>query len=232
MQSILGTMNLRWKLGLITFLSLLSLVTLAGFLLSQEYHNDYDARKAAIRQNVQVAVSILEWAQGQEAAGTFSHEQAQAYAIKAVNDARYEGKEYFWINDMDGNMVTHPFRPDLNGKDAKGVKDPNGNAIFVEFVDIVRHDGAGFLSYLWPKPGLSAPVEKVSYVQGFKPWGWLVGSGLYMDDLRDAFYAHLARAGVVVGLIVLVLYIARGLLKGPQFNGRELLFIDAGVLPG
>ena len=75
----------------------------------------------------------------------------------------------------------------------------------VEFVDIVRHDGAGFLSYLWPKPGLSAPVEKVSYVQGFKPWGWLVGSGLYMDDLRDAFYAHLARAGVVVGLIVLVL---------------------------
>jgi methyl-accepting chemotaxis protein len=66
------------------------------------------------------------------------------------------------------------------------MKDPNGFALFKAFVAKVRKDGKGFVAYQWPKPGSEKPVDKVSYVQGFAPWGWVVGSGIYVGDLYDA----------------------------------------------
>ena len=216
--STLSNMPIRVKLGLITAFSALVLILLAAYMLWQQYSVAYDARKTSIRQSVEVATSMVQWAHQQEVSGAVTQEQAQAMAIKAVNDARYDGKEYFWINDMNVKLLTHPFRPDLNGKDVSTVKDPDGNAVFVRFVDTVKKDGQGYLSYLWPKPGLEKPVEKVSYVAGFKPWGWVIGSGLYMDDLRSAFYAQLGKAaamlGVAIALTVLIaVAVARSIIR-------------------
>jgi methyl-accepting chemotaxis protein len=195
---LLKNFSIRTKLALLVGIGATMLAITAGYMLWQQYQTSYESRKVAIRQNVEVATSVVEWAYKQEASGKISREQAQAMAIKAVNDARYSGKEYFWINDMDVKLITHPFRPDLNGKDVSGIKDPDGNAVFVAFVDTVKKDGSGYLSYLWPKPGQDKPVEKVSFVAGFKPWGWVIGSGLYMDDLRAAFIASLQKAAAVL----------------------------------
>jgi methyl-accepting chemotaxis protein len=204
---VIGPSKPNWLLwqALASFGTVVLLLT-ASYLLWQQYLGGYDARKQAIRQNVEVAASIVDWAYQQEKSGKLDREQAQATAIKAVNDARYSGKEYFWINDMDVKLITHPFRPDLNGKDVSTVKDPDGNAVFVLFVDKVRKEEAGYLSYLWPKPGQDTPVEKVSYVTGFKPWGWVIGSGLYMDDLRSAFIVSLEKTAAV--LLVAIALIA------------------------
>jgi methyl-accepting chemotaxis protein len=196
----------------------LVLVILSSMLLWLQYQSSYEARKVAIKQSVEVVTSIVESTYKQEAAGQLSRDQAQALAIKAVNDARYAGKEYFWINDMDVRLITHPFKPELNGKDVSGVKDPDGNAVFVRFVDTVKKDGAGYLSYLWPKPGMEKPVEKVSYVTGFKPWGWVIGSGLYMDDLRAEFFLQLKQVGAAVLLALaltaaIAFAIARSILR-------------------
>ena len=198
----LSQLSIKWKLTLLTGISGLILVVLSGLLLWLQYQSSYDDRKASIKQSVEVAASIVETIHKQEVAGQLSHEQAQATAIKMVNDARYAGKEYFWINDMDVRLITHPFKPELNGKDVSTVKDPEGNAVFVRFVDTVKKDGAGYLSYLWPKPGQEKPVEKVSYVTGFKPWGWVIGSGLYMDDVRTEFMGELKQviAAILVAL--------------------------------
>ena len=205
----LSNLPIRFKLGLITLFSAVALILLASYLLWQQYQVAYEARKASIRQSVEVAASMVQWAHQQELSGALTQEQAQAMAIKAVNDARYDGKEYFWINDLNVKLITHPFRPDLNGKDVSSVKDPDGNAVFVLFVDTVKKDGQGYLSYLWPKPGLEKPVEKVSYVTGFKPWGWVIGSGLYMDDLRSDFYQQMGKAALMLGVaIALTLMIA------------------------
>jgi methyl-accepting chemotaxis protein len=119
---------------------------------------------------------------------------------------------------MDVRLITHPFKPELNGQDVSAVKDPDGNAVFVRFVDTVKKDGAGYLSYLWPKPGMDQPVEKVSYVSGFKPWGWVIGSGLYMDDLRAEFLLELKQVGAAVLLALaltaaIALAIARSILR-------------------
>jgi methyl-accepting chemotaxis protein len=193
-------LSIKFKLGALAAFSALVLVTLAAYFLWQQYQNSYEARKQGIQQGVEIASSIVDWAYRQETSGAMTRAQAQALALQQVNDARYSGKEYFWINDMEVRLLTHPFRPDLMGKDVSSVKDPDGNAVFVRFVDTVRKEGSGYLSYLWPKPGQEKPVEKVSYVSGFKPWGWVIGSGLYMDDLRSAFLASLGRAAAAIAL--------------------------------
>jgi hypothetical protein len=126
------------------------------------------------------------WAHAQEAAGKLTASRPSSRRGSIVGQLRYDGGEYFWINDMQPRMVMHPIKPDLDGQDLAAMKDPNGFALFNAFVDTVRKDGKGFVAYQWPKPGSSKPVDKVSYVQGFEPWGWVVGSGIYVDDLRAA----------------------------------------------
>jgi methyl-accepting chemotaxis protein len=214
----LSQLSIKWKLALLAGFGAVVLVALSSLLLWMQYQRSYDARKASIQQSVEVVRSIVESTYQQEVAGQLSHEQAQALAVKTVNDARYSGKEYFWINDMDVRLITHPFKPELNGKDVSGVKDPDGNAVFVRFVDTVKKDGSGYLSYLWPKPGQDTPVEKVSYVSGFKPWGWVIGSGLYMDDLRSAFLVQMEQviAAILLALALTALMaytIARSILR-------------------
>jgi methyl-accepting chemotaxis protein len=214
---LLSKLSIKWKLALLAGFGALVLIAMTCLLLWLQYHSSYGDRKTAIKQNVEVVTSIVESTYKQEVSGQLSRAQAQALAVKAVNDARYAGKEYFWINDMDVRLVTHPFKPELNGQDVSGIKDPNGNAVFVRFVDTVKKDGAGYLSYLWPKPGQDTPVEKVSYVVGFKPWGWVIGSGMYMDDLRTDFMVELKE-------IAAAILLALGLTAAMAYTiGRSIL---------
>jgi methyl-accepting chemotaxis protein len=200
----LNRWSIKWKLALLTGFGGLVLVLMAGLGLWHQYQSNYEDRKASIRQSVEVVTSIVDSIYQQEKSGQLTHAQAQAAAIKAVNDARYSSKEYFWINDMDVRLVTHPFKPELNGQDVSNIKDPQGNAVFVRFVDTVKKEGSGYLSYLWPKPGQDKPVEKVSYVAGFKPWGWVIGSGLYMDDLRAEFLTELQKVALEVAVALAI----------------------------
>jgi methyl-accepting chemotaxis protein len=117
-----------------------------------------------------------------------SRDEAQAAAKAIVSAMRYGGGSgYFWINDMHPTMVMHPIKPELNGSDLTQNKDPNGKFLFVEFTNVVKAGGQGFVDYYWPKPGAAEPVEKYSHVIGFSPWGWIVGTGVYTDDLQAMF---------------------------------------------
>ena len=217
-EGMLSKLSIKWKLALLAGFGAVVLIAVTYLLLMLQYQSSYSDRKTAIKQGVEIISSIVDSTYKQEVAGKLSREQAQALAIKAVNDARYAGKEYFWINDMQVRLVTHPFKPELNGQDVSGIKDPEGNAVFVRFVDTVKKDGAGYLSYLWPKPGQEKPVEKVSYVTGFTPWGWVIGSGMYMDDLRADFMAELKEVVAAVALALaltaaMAFTIARSILR-------------------
>jgi methyl-accepting chemotaxis protein len=170
---------------------------MVGWLIKADADHALQARYDATRQHVEVAYGILVWAQSQEASGKMSREQAQALARQAIAPLRYDGKEYFWINDMQPRVVMHPIKPELDGKDVGDLKDPNGLPLFKAFVDKVRASGKGFVSYQWPKPGSDTPVDKISYVQGFEPWGWIVGSGVYVGDLHEALLRELALIGAI-----------------------------------
>ncbi len=87
-------------------------------------------------------------------------------------------------------MVMHPIKPELDGTDLTEDVDPDGEHLFVESVKTVEADGAGFVEYQWPKPGSEAAQPKISYVAGYEPWGWIVGSGVYVDDVVTAARAE------------------------------------------
>jgi methyl-accepting chemotaxis protein len=113
-----------------------------------------------------------------------TREQAQKNALSLIEQLRYRDNDYFWINDLEPKMLMHPNFPQLDGKNLSHDKDPAGKYLFVEMVNICKEKGEGFVTYMWPKPGATKPVPKLSYVKLFKPWGWIVGSGIYFDDVQ------------------------------------------------
>jgi methyl-accepting chemotaxis protein len=124
-------------------------------------------------------------------------------------------------------MVMHPFKPEMDGKDLSEFADPNGKKLFVEFAETVKAKQAGFVYYLWPKPGMSRPVLKVSYVSGFGPWGWVIGSGIYLDDVNTAFWRRARWMLLLIGGLMAVLGVtAWGITRGV---GRSLQAVVAGV---
>jgi methyl-accepting chemotaxis protein len=155
------------------------------------------------RHVVEVAYSVLEHYQRMAREGVMSDEAAKNAAIAAVKTLRYEENDYFWINDMKPVMIMHPFKPELDGKDLTDLKDPEGKPLFVEFVDTVKQHQSGFVEYLWPKPGVDKPVRKISFVKGFAPWGWVIGSGIYVDDVEAVFWHEVRMDALVLALAML-----------------------------
>lgn len=104
-----------------------------------------------------------------------------------INHVRYgENKDgYFWVNDLKAVIVVHPVKPSLNGKDLSDLKDKKGTFIFREFVRVCKEKGSGFVKYYWPKPGKDEPQLKLSYVYLIPELGWIVGTGVYIDDIQE-----------------------------------------------
>lgn len=165
---------------------------------------DVDAR-ALTKSQVDSALGILAHYRSLEEKGTLTTGEAKAQAAAAVGAMRYNGSDYLWINDLKPVMIMHPIKPELIGQDLSQNKDPNGKHLFVAFVDMVSKNGAGYVDYLWPKPGKDVPQPKLSYVAGFQPWGWVVGTGVYADDLRTAFLGDLVRGGLIAAVAIAVL---------------------------
>jgi methyl-accepting chemotaxis protein len=192
---------------------LLMLVCLAVVVtLSQTVLSAFDKRdtmmaekRAATRFLVESADSVLHHYRALATQGALSDEEARRQALTTLKSMRYDGKEYFWVNDMHPRMVMHPIKPEMDGQDLSGFADPAGKKLFVAFVDMAKTSGAGFVDYLWPKPGFDQPVPKISYVKRFEAWDWVIGSGIYVDDVDAAFQAHLTRDTVQAVVAVLVI---------------------------
>ncbi|GAB5348521.1 methyl-accepting chemotaxis protein [Alteriqipengyuania sp. 357] len=141
-----------------------------------------------------------------ERSGQMTRKEAQAAALNAIRSMRYGETEYFWVNDMAPNMVMHPIKPELDGTDVSGNADADGKYIFREMVSVVKENGSGFVDYKWPKPGFEEAQPKISFVQGFAPWGWVIGSGVYVDDIQAA----VTKVAVEIGTLALVIALLVG----------------------
>ena len=209
--------RISFKLVLIVAISLVGMVALVPIALSTMRAQMVADRQAKTQQMIDVGYGILAHYQKLESDGKLTREQAQAAAIAEIKSLRYDKVEYFWINDLGPKMFMHPIKPELDGKDLSGMKDPAGNALFMGFVDVVKQQGAGFYGYLWPKPGFEQPVPKISFVKGFAPWGWIIGTGIYLDDV-DAVFRQTAMTFAIVCLAVFVLVLACSFFIGRSFT--------------
>ncbi len=228
-------LRFRAKAAIISLAFVLPLLGLIAWQLTHQAALSLEARKDATRQHVEIAHGILEAAHRQEVSGALSREAAQALAKQTIKGLRYDGAEYFWINDMRPHVVMHPTKPELDGQDASSIKDPNGLAVFQAFVATVRKQGRGFVEYQWPRPGSDKPVDKVSFVQGFEPWGWVIGSGIYVSDLQQAIRLQLAWMGaIVLGALLLAGYLFLSFYRvmegGLNETRRHLRAMTAGDL--
>ncbi len=178
---------------------------------------------------VQNAISLIKEYHQEEQQGKLTREEAQKQAQGRIRALRFgpEGKDYFWINDFGPKMVMHPFRPDLDGKDLSTFKDPQGKALFVEFARVCRDQGQGFVNYLWQwKDDKTRIVPKLSYVQTFAPWGWIIGTGIYVNDVGEEMAT--LRNSILMVIIPLVLVIL-GLLVIPLRHLSRLTQVAAGL---
>jgi len=189
LKNILSSISFRIALPL--FLTLLLFITAIYYVLLPQLEQSFITRKQeAIKEQTETVVSLVESYHEREASGELSRKEAQDRAIARIRRLRYgtENKDYFWINDLFPRVVMHPYRPDLEGKDVSSFKDANGNYPFVEFVKIIKHQGGGYVDYMWQWKDDPAKISlKSSYVMEFKPWGWVIGTGLYQDDVLADF---------------------------------------------
>ena len=160
-------------------------------------------KQAGVSALVQQATSMLTSYQKQIESGALTKEEAMKRASERIASIRYDnGTNYLWINDLGPKMVMHPLKPELNGKDLSDNKDPNGKALFIEMVAVCKDKGKGFVNYAWPKAGSSKPVPKLSYVELYQPWGWIIGTGIYIDDVDAAMLK--IKLSIGSGLLVIL----------------------------
>jgi methyl-accepting chemotaxis protein len=191
--------KLRWAV----VLAMLAFFGVVAALAWRSYVSLMDEKLRLTRNMVEQAVRIADGYYQQQQAGRLSTAQAQARAGAEIKALRYDGREYVWVNDMHPRVVFHPIRPELEGRDVSDMKDPRGKRLFVDFVDVVKRDGSGYSDYEWPHPGKSTPELKRSYVRGFAPWGWVLGSGVYVGQVQAVARDDTTFAFGVVALLAL-----------------------------
>ena len=183
---------------------LLFVVTLFLIVVPHFENSMLDKKREMIAELTNTATSILEKYHNDELAGLISREEAQQTAIARIEYLRYgeENKDYFWITDMQPKMIVHPYRPDLNGKDLADFEDSHGKKLFVECVKVVHNHQHGYVEYMWQwKDDSEHIVPKLSYVKGFEPWGWIVGTGIYIEDVKEEI-AGLTNRFIIISIII------------------------------
>lgn len=170
-----------------------------------------DRKREMIRALTEVAWSMVNHYAVLSDQGTISRATAKTQAVEKLRQLRFgpEGKDYFWINDMQPRIIMHPYRPDLEGADTTDLTDPTGKHLFVAFADKVRSQGAGYVDYQWQwQDDPHKIVEKISYVKGFAPWGWVIGSGVYVEDVRaqiNAITKHISLICLSITAVMILL---------------------------
>ena len=165
-------------------------------------------RQFGLKNTVDVTASLVQHYKRLADEGKMSVEEAQKQALSDIKSVRYQGGNYFWVNDLNAVLIMHPIKPQLVGKNMYNFKDKEGNQLFKDMVDVCKAKGEGYVHYVWPKPGFDKPVPKISYVKLIPGWNWIVGSGIYLDDLNSVLtdIINSIAYSILIMLVLIVFY--------------------------
>ncbi len=164
-----------------------------------------ESRREYLQHLSETAYGILEGQEAQAKAGAIPREEAQKRAVELLKTIRYGKSGYFYVFTREPRIVTVPIKPEMEGKLVDTFKDANGKPIYLELSQLGRNPEGGFLDLVFAKPGQEGTYPKLNYVKCFEPWGWNIGTGIYMDDLR-------AQIRLLTGSILGVLALLSGAL--------------------
>jgi len=206
-------------------------VSIFGVALPSQRKNLLASRKRMVYEMTHMAWTLLEHYQQRVETGELSLDAAQTRVAERIRFLRYgeESKDYFWINDTLPRIIMHPYRTDLENTDVSGFADPHGKHLFVEFVNATQHQDHAFVEYMWQwKDDSTRIAPKISNVRIFRPWGWIVGTGMYIQDVDEMIAALVNRVmGLIGGILVFVLALSgymiwRNLISEGQRNRAEI----------
>ena len=214
----LKDLSIKTRLFTIVGVAVLGQILVCWLVLSGLKQSILEEKRLSTLYLSQVAVAVVNNYHSKVASGELDEAKAKQLALAELKSIRYKENDYYFVIDQQVTMLMHPFRPDLDGKDVADFKDKQGEPLFQNMADGVVDDGSHSVFYNWPKPGTTEEVPKVSHVELFKPWGWIVGTGIYIDDVEASFYEVVMQLAVlvffVVGLMLaLSWYVTRSVVK-------------------
>jgi methyl-accepting chemotaxis protein len=215
----LADLKLRHKLAAVMALVVVAIGALSVLSYVDTRTSALADRALMTRRLTEVAQSLLVHYEAQVTAGRMPLPEAQKSALAAITALRFGSEDYFFVLDSDGRLIANAFNAKNVGKQVLDQTDvPGGKRYFAEMVETAKRDGSGLVDYLKPRAGGTVPVEKVASVQLFKPWGWIVATGLYRDDVQAAVRERaiaigLWSAGLALPVLALLLLIGNSLSR-------------------
>lgn len=206
----LSNFSLSAKLRMVLVMTAFALGGLAIFDLVTLRSALVEEKKANVRQIVDMTRSTFSHYDQLVKSGEITLEEAQTRATEFIQNARYAGNNYVFVLGLDTKVILHPIQPKLNGQNGKQVIDVNGVPILDEMVKAARNPEGGFLTYEWNKPGHDGVFPKLAYAETFKPWGWVVTTGVYIDDV-DGIFWQTAINDIAVAIAMLIVIGMAGL---------------------
>ncbi|MFN2353458.1 MAG: cache domain-containing protein, partial [Desulfopila sp.] len=196
---------------------LLTIVAVYSIIIPAFEKSFVDGKKEMMRHLTATVLSVVEYYHAENKNGHLSREEAQRRALAVVEEIRYgvDNRDYFWINDTTPRLIMHPYSKELVGRDLSNFEDAQGKKIFLEIKKTVEKQDSGFIDYSWNKKySRKMTVPKLSFVQRFAPWDWVIGTGVFLDDVERktaAISKRLSRLGfaAVAILALLLMYVGR-----------------------
>ena len=200
----LDNLRVATRMRLLVALALVGLCILCAVSLANLHNSMMEDRKLQTKHLVENGSGVIEHFHKQFQAGTLSEADAKKGATETLRAMRYDKSNYLFVVDQRSHYVLMPPKPEREGTDASGLKDANGKSIIVELVK-AGNAGGGFVDYWFPKAGETDPQPKLTYALPFAPWGWILGTGIYIDDVDREFRSIATLLGGISAVMLVVL---------------------------
>ena len=190
--------------------------------------NLLEDRKEKVKNLVEVGIGIMTYHQQQAQAGKIGEAEARAAAREALRGVRYAGTDYFFAFDTKGVYFLHPAKPEWEGQDKSGLQDTQGKYLVRELVGAGQR-GGDFVEYWFPKAGQQVSEPKLSYAALFAPWGLVLGTGIYIDDIDRAFRKGALELGGIAVVLLIALMVVGGMIRASivkQLGGEPAVAAD------
>ena len=211
-MTLLRRMKISQRIWLILVVALVSITILTVTALLNMKAEFRQAEITKATHLVESAHDMMAYFHSLELSGELSGEQARKQAMAALRGLRYGGQEYFWVNDMDNVMIMHPMAPQTEGVDLTTITNDDGRPnIIVDMVNMARTQGTAHVEYTWSRPGQNPGegegFKKIAAFKHFKPWDYMVGTGIFIQDMEKKFFNEMIRLLIISTLIVIAMVV-------------------------
>lgn len=200
-------LSLKVKIALTAMIILLFFTFIIAFYILPTMNNSIDDQvEQKLHELVEIPYSIFDKYYQYYQDGLMTEDEAKATALDIIESLRYDsGLNYYFILDFDVNMVMHPIKPEMDGNNYTDTVDQEGTQLFLLMADVAKKDGHGTVDYVWEKPNETEVQPKSSYVVAFEPWRYIIGTGVYVDDV-ETIKGNLIRNVLLItsGVVILM----------------------------